>query len=173
MDLPVHCLSGVRTRRQYLGLSADEMAQRLGITRTSYLRYERGERRIMLDQAKAMASMLGCTCEQLGELPTPDEVRALYAEGQRRQKVLVDDETGQIIRPPEMPQDAHHVAPAIHPAAESCSTVPLRGFGGAPQEKPGIVVAAHVDANAHDRPNDSADRPISLSQALEGWGDDE
>lgn len=100
MELERHVLMGARLRRQYANISADYMASQLGIKRTSYLRFERGERRPYLDHALRIAAVLGCTIDELTRVPTPDEVSDLYREAQRRKIVPIDDETGAIIAPP-------------------------------------------------------------------------
>lgn len=142
-----HPLIGVRTRRHYLGFTADTMAKRLGISRTSYLRLERGERRIYFDKALAIAQILGCTCEQLTRMPTPDEVRELYITSQSRNITPVDDETGEILAPP------------ADLAADN-------------QIKPGdtvVFAGAHTIVEHTSSHTDSA----SLAAALEGWEDGE
>lgn len=80
-----HPLTGVRTRRQILGVTAADMAQRLGCTPTTYSRYERGERRVFLDQAKTIATFLGCSIDELSREPTVDEQVELFKRAKIRQ----------------------------------------------------------------------------------------
>lgn len=73
MSEHTHLLTGLRARRVAQRLSAPQMAKVIGMTSTSYLRFERGERRVYLDKAVALARYLGCTIAQLAQEPTVDE----------------------------------------------------------------------------------------------------
>lgn len=153
MQLDSHCLISARTRRQYLGISADDVAKRIGIKRTSYLRYERGERRVYFDHAIAIASLLDCKVDDLTRVPTPEEIRELYAEGQRRRIIPVDDAGV----PLPAPVDATH-----DDAAELDNLINKT-------QSPGdhdIVVDTH--AHAH-----TANTSTDLAAALAGWDDSE
>lgn len=88
MLLKNHDLTGVRTRRQILGLSGTDMAKRLGCTPTTYFRYERGERRAYIDQGKAIASFLGCTIDELDREPTDEEQIALFKRAKVRRDAV-------------------------------------------------------------------------------------
>lgn len=70
---PRHLLAGVRTRRQLLGIRAVDLAKRIAVTPTSYMRFERGERRIYLDKAVAIAKMLNCSLDELAIEPTLEQ----------------------------------------------------------------------------------------------------
>lgn len=88
MQLKNHPLASVRTRRQILGLSGADMAKRLGCTPTTYFRYERGERRVFLDQARAIASFLACSIDELGTEPTDEEQLTLLKRAQTRRRAI-------------------------------------------------------------------------------------
>jgi transcriptional regulator with XRE-family HTH domain len=64
------------------------MAKRLGCTPTTYFRYERGERRVFLDQAKAIASFLACSIDELGTEPTDEEQLTLLKRAQIRRRAI-------------------------------------------------------------------------------------
>jgi transcriptional regulator with XRE-family HTH domain len=82
MELAQHSLSGLRPRRTLLRIPATQLASRLGVTTTTYNRFERGERRAYFDQAIALAAALGCTLEQLRRPPTIDEELELFRSSQ-------------------------------------------------------------------------------------------
>lgn len=74
-----HPLAGLKTRREMEHMRASDLARRIGVTTASYYRFERGERRIYLDKARAIASTLGCTVDALAHEPTPEEqVEAMH-----------------------------------------------------------------------------------------------
>lgn len=73
MEMRDHPLMSARQRRQLLQLPATFIASRLGITVTSYNRFERGERRAYVDQAHVIAKALGCTVDDLARPLTVDE----------------------------------------------------------------------------------------------------
>jgi transcriptional regulator with XRE-family HTH domain len=75
-----HPLSGVKTRRQLKGITASRASQVIGVTANTYSKMERGEAIISLPRAKLLASILGCTMEQLGEEPSLDERIAALRE---------------------------------------------------------------------------------------------
>lgn len=157
MQLDDHYLVSARIRRQYLGLTADHMAHRLGIKRTSYLRFERGERRVYLDHAFAIAKELDCKVDDLARMPSPDEVRQLYVASQQNKITPIDDETGELI---PAPQDNTSEIDNLINKTE-----------GAKPEHPGdhdIVVDAHATPNA----TNAADNQ-DLAAALAGWDDSE
>lgn len=80
MTLRDHPLAGVRTRRTLKGISAPTIAQRIGITTDYYYKYERGERRIYLDKALAIARTLECSVEDLGSEPNIDEQVEIFRQ---------------------------------------------------------------------------------------------
>lgn len=90
MELAQHTLMSARHRRQILDISAAAVATRIGVTVTTYNRFERGERRPYLDQALAIAKTLGCMVEDLGRPMTMDEELALIKEKARRNGIVVD-----------------------------------------------------------------------------------
>jgi transcriptional regulator with XRE-family HTH domain len=102
-------LQNVKQRRQLLGLSAQEVAKRLGMNVQSYWRLERGERRIYLDKALILAQLLDCTVEQLGQLPTEDEIVSLV---RRRQAVATVQDDTLDVQLTEAPQPAP-IAPPV------------------------------------------------------------
>lgn len=69
-----HCLAGLRYARVRAGVDVRVLADRIGVTTTTYYRYEAGARRIYLDRAAALASMLGCTVDDLMRAPGPDDI---------------------------------------------------------------------------------------------------
>lgn len=68
-----HCLAGLKTARIRAGVNVSILADRIGVTVTTYYRYEAGQRRIYLDRAVVLASMLGCTVDDLTRAPGPDD----------------------------------------------------------------------------------------------------
>lgn len=80
MVLRDHPLAGVRTRRQLKDIKAPALAKRLGVATEYFYKYERGERRLYLDKALALAKMLECTVEELGIEPSIDEQVAIFRQ---------------------------------------------------------------------------------------------
>ena len=68
-----HALAGLRAARIRAGVDAQVLADRIGVTINAYYRYEAGSRRIYLDRAVALASLLGCTVDDLTRAPGPDD----------------------------------------------------------------------------------------------------
>lgn len=153
MICDAHPLISARLRRQYLGIEADAVAQRLGIKRTSYLRYERGERRVYFDHAIAIANILECTTDDLTRMPSAEEVSELYAKSQERKVTPIDDTTGELIGEPAIVADA---------------TILDNPINKAEGQADGIVVDAH--AHAHTTNTSTSD---DLAAALAGWDDSE
>jgi transcriptional regulator with XRE-family HTH domain len=84
-----HPLAGLRTIRLALGIHPKTLADRIGITISTYHRYERGERRIYLDKAIVLASTLGLpTTDHLSREPTPDEHLALLQRGAEHRRLV-------------------------------------------------------------------------------------
>lgn len=90
MLLENHPLVSARDRRQMLGIPAAQIAARIGITVTTYNRFERGERRAYLDHGHAIAKMLGCTVDDLARPLTMEDEIALIKEKARRNGIVVD-----------------------------------------------------------------------------------
>jgi transcriptional regulator with XRE-family HTH domain len=86
-----HPLGSVRHRRQLLRLPATYFANRIGVTVTTFNRFERGERRAYFDQAIAIAKALGCALEDLGRPVTPEEEFELFKRGQQTKRGTRDD----------------------------------------------------------------------------------
>lgn len=79
-----HPLSGIRNRRLIKDIPAETLAHKIGCTLAAYYRYERGERRIYLDKAIMLASLLDCTLEDLGRDPDAGQMAGYYlAKGAR------------------------------------------------------------------------------------------
>jgi transcriptional regulator with XRE-family HTH domain len=68
-----HLLAGVNTRRKMQGITAAAAAEACGISINAYYRLERGDRNVLLAKAYSIASLLGCTLEQLRHEPSLDE----------------------------------------------------------------------------------------------------
>lgn len=79
-------LAAVKTRRTLLGITAVTIAKRLVMATTSYSRMERGERRCYLDKAVVIASMLGCSLDQLAIEPIGEEKAELFKLGERNRE---------------------------------------------------------------------------------------
>lgn len=58
-------MNNIRIRRKKLGLSQQQMAERLGIGRTVYLRIEKRDRLPKVDLAIELARLLETTVEEL------------------------------------------------------------------------------------------------------------
>ena len=69
-----HVLQGLKPLRTHLGISASALANRIGVTASSFARYENGSRRIFLDMAVALAGTLGVTVDDLTRSHSPDEL---------------------------------------------------------------------------------------------------
>ncbi|HAM14583.1 MAG TPA: hypothetical protein DCP91_01690 [Eggerthellaceae bacterium] len=91
-------LKEIRSRR---GLSQDELANMLGIKKSRYGTWERGERMMSLEQAYNCAVVLGCTLNDLvgmsAENLAPDELDLVEcyraATPRERQSLLFTAET--------------------------------------------------------------------------------
>ena len=57
--------SRVRYMRETLGVTQEELAKRIGLTRTSLVNFENGNQRCMLHTIEDMARALGTTPKQL------------------------------------------------------------------------------------------------------------
>jgi transcriptional regulator with XRE-family HTH domain len=65
----------LRQARNKIGLTQQQVAQQLNITRVAYGHYERGAREVALDQLPALAQVLGTSVEDLlGLSPGPANV---------------------------------------------------------------------------------------------------
>ncbi|ACV22613.1 Predicted transcriptional regulator [Slackia heliotrinireducens] len=71
--------------RNLRGLSQEDMAQRLGIKKSRYGTWERGERMMNLAQACQCCDVLGCSLDELAGREAPH----LYTD--RRQETLNED----------------------------------------------------------------------------------
>ena len=58
-------MDAMRTRRLARGLTQQQVADRVGIHRTAYVRLERGARLPRVDVALRLARVLGCRVEDL------------------------------------------------------------------------------------------------------------
>lgn len=65
MTLPQHALAGLKPRRIARNLSREDMAGAIGVTATSYDRFENGTRRLYFDKACVLADTLGCSLDDL------------------------------------------------------------------------------------------------------------
>ena len=101
--------------RRRAGLSQDEIAERLGIKKSRYGTWERGERMLSLKQAYDCALVLGCTIDEIAgldreRLRSPDPRRqamlesydALTEDG----KVLASEMVASVARDPLRRADA-------------------------------------------------------------------
>ncbi len=59
--------------RQIKGLSQDEIAQKLGIKKSRYGTWERGDRMMSLEQACDVADVLGCSLDELAGRDVPQQ----------------------------------------------------------------------------------------------------
>jgi DNA-binding XRE family transcriptional regulator len=86
-----HPLMGVQERRRMANVSAKQAAAVTGLALQSYYRLERGERVCPLPRALKLAQLIGCTVEQLGNIPTLDErIAALRDKSEREIAALRD-----------------------------------------------------------------------------------
>lgn len=70
----------IRLLREYLGISQDEMAERLGMSRSGYSRLERGEVGIDEQRLARIAKVLGVTGEKLRHLDLAEQLEPKAAE---------------------------------------------------------------------------------------------
>lgn len=120
-----HPLAGVRTRRALNQISAAKVAAELGIEPQSYGRLERGERRCYLDKAYVIASILGCTLEELGREPSIEERVELYRAGEKRRDLLARaDGDEKLAAALSQLQDDDWSAPAPQPSPTTTPSAP-------------------------------------------------
>lgn len=74
-----HCLAGLKAARIRSGIAVDVLADRLGVSATSYYRFEAGTRRIYFDRVCALADALGCSIDDLRHAPEDGTVVAAAA----------------------------------------------------------------------------------------------
>jgi transcriptional regulator with XRE-family HTH domain len=72
-----HCLEGLKPIRQFRRIERKDLAQTIGVTVTSYDRYESGDRRIQFDKVCVLADFLYCTTEDLRRFYTPEELELM------------------------------------------------------------------------------------------------
>ncbi len=77
MTSSLGCQEGLRWVREALGVSVRDVADRLRLTYTTVNRFERGERRMYLNQAVTVAGMFGVPVDMLTRRPTTDELLEL------------------------------------------------------------------------------------------------
>lgn len=77
--------------RAHRGLSAEQMAGRLGIERESYYRWEREPKRINLDKVSALADALDIEPGELWRLPERPSLDAIAADATPEQQAMVAD----------------------------------------------------------------------------------
>lgn len=86
-EVRFHGLLGqaIRTRREQLGLTQEQVAKALALSRTSIVNIEKGRQRLIVFQLVRLASALRCEVVDLlpsVQLPDEDELRRLLT-GQR------------------------------------------------------------------------------------------
>jgi transcriptional regulator with XRE-family HTH domain len=64
-----HHLEGLKAARIAANISAETIAERIGVDVGTYYRYENGTRRIQLDRAWVIADLLGTTLDALRHAP--------------------------------------------------------------------------------------------------------
>jgi transcriptional regulator with XRE-family HTH domain len=69
MSLQQHVLAGLKPLRLARNLTRDDMAAAIGVTATSYDRFENGTRRLYFDKACALADRLSCSLDELRHDP--------------------------------------------------------------------------------------------------------
>lgn len=157
MELTHHSLCGLRPIRQLLQVKASDVAQRLGITVTTYNRFERGERRPYFDQVLAIASFLDIAdLRMLTRQLTPDERLDLFRRNNRQT------------------QREHQIADTIQHDLEDHGFPADYSHSG---DSRGTVVGAHTHTHTHKH-TAGADRPFSelsedeqQARLLADWGD--
>ena len=60
-----HCLAGIKAARIRTSTPVERLAAAIGISVTSYYRYENGSRRIYLDRACVLADLMGISLDEL------------------------------------------------------------------------------------------------------------
>jgi transcriptional regulator with XRE-family HTH domain len=88
-----HTLAGLKPRRTLLGIRAQDIADRLGITLESYYRIERGQRRIHFDKAITISQFTGIKLDDLPRVPNDEERVDLFKAGERN-RALQDRSQG-------------------------------------------------------------------------------
>ena len=68
---PIH--TRIRDAREKSGLTQEEMADRIGIGRTTYINFETGRTRLFCNHLQETAAVLGVSEEELLFGPRPDE----------------------------------------------------------------------------------------------------
>jgi transcriptional regulator with XRE-family HTH domain len=76
-----HCLEGLKPARIRTGIEVEALAESMGVSVTSYYRYEAGHRRIYFDKACRLADALGVSLDDLRRAPASDTVVAAAALG--------------------------------------------------------------------------------------------
>jgi len=69
----------LRAKREELGLRQEDMAQKLGISKSYYCMLENGERRLSLELARKCARILGTTLDAVFLSPEVHETRTREA----------------------------------------------------------------------------------------------
>lgn len=85
----------IQEQRESLGLSHDEMAEKIGISRSSYFALERDDKKLTFEQAAKTASALGISIDELLTLtiPNPTKYRHMILAFLRKAK-----ESGEILK---------------------------------------------------------------------------
>jgi transcriptional regulator with XRE-family HTH domain len=124
-----HHLQGVRAIRERLGISAQTVASELGVTVTSYYRFENGSRRIYIDKACKLADLLGISLETMRAAADPRRLdgilmslapRIVEADAEKARNLAAS-----LPPPPASPQlpAANSAAAAAPPASPTAGIV--------------------------------------------------
>ena len=70
-------MAKIKEMRQRAGLSQDQVAEALGITKRRYGSWERGERCVSLNEAVKIADICNCTLDELAGREAPDHTAFL------------------------------------------------------------------------------------------------
>lgn len=58
-------MTAIRYIRKRLNMTQEQLSERTGISQANMSRYERGERKLTLENAAKIANALGCTVDEL------------------------------------------------------------------------------------------------------------
>jgi transcriptional regulator with XRE-family HTH domain len=120
-----HYLVGLKPIRRYRGLSLAEAGDLIGVTSTSYARFEAGTRRIYFDKACVLADALGCSIADLRHFHSDDELFHLLPPWKRPVEGAVEPQDTPQPGPPPPPSSL--VPPP--PPADYNAAAALEGWG--------------------------------------------
>lgn len=165
-----HPLEGLKSIRDELGVTAVELAERLGVTRTTYYRFESGKRRAYWDQVDTIADYLGVPHGMLKTIPRGDELRDLVKLGHQRRMTSLELEAAPVLIPRPLMTEGRGLSAITRPYTDE----ELRQRNLDPAHYEPMIHTEHqpeLEALAEAGRVMGADGQTDITELIEEWKD--